>query len=200
MSGALPTSPAPERVRIKSYTPTFVSTAHSLKRDARSRGAQRWHLIAEYPEHMTCAELAPIFAFLVKQRGQYETFTFTPPVFEDARGIATGTPLVDGASQTGRSIATKGWTASQTGILAAGDFVKFAGDDKVYMQVDDVNSDGSGDATLTIEPALITSPADEAAITVDDVSFTVSLLTDIAELDFIGPLGGPIVVEMVEAV
>lgn len=113
-------------------------------------------------------------------------------------GVATGTPLVKGASQTStyasvkdsntQTLATDGWTASQTGILKAGDVFTIANVYAVnpvtkatlpflkqFVVTADVDSDGSGNATPTISPAIITSgafqnvsaaPADNAAITV----------------------------------
>lgn len=118
-------------------------------------------------------------------------------------GAHGGTPLVNGASQnvtyanaTGantQSLITDGWTAS-TAVLKAGDVFTIAGVKAVnpvpgegttgktvmsYLQqftvISDATSDGSGNATLTISPAIITSgpfqtvdaaPADNAAITV----------------------------------
>ena len=170
-------------MKFTSLQPTLVSVSHSLSRQARSRGgAQRWGIEATYPPNLTRAELAPIIAFALAQRGQYETFTLTPPaLWSTARGIATGTPLVKGASQTGRSVITDGWTATQTGILLAGDFIKFAGQDKVYIVTADANSDGSGNATIAIEPALMASPANDAAITVTSVPFSVAFASDVQE-------------------
>ncbi|MDY7002151.1 MAG: hypothetical protein SVS15_10280, partial [Thermodesulfobacteriota bacterium] len=136
MSGTFPTSPALAGLKITSNTPTFVSTAHSLKRQVRSRGGHRWLIEGEYPP-MTRDEFAPVYAFAVAQRGQYETFTFVLPGLKTPQGSIPGTPVVDGADQTGRSIDTKGWTASQSGILKAGDYIKFNGHAKVYMVTQD---------------------------------------------------------------
>jgi len=199
MSGSFPTSPSLENVTIKSVTATMVSVAHNMARQVRSRGAvHRWLIEGRLPDNMSRDELAPIMAFLVAQRGRYETFTFTPPVLCDARGTATGTPLVDGADQTGRSIDTKGWTPSITGILAAGDFVKFNGHNKIYMVTADADSDGAGDATISIEPALFESPSDEAAVTVNSVSFAVALVADEAAFSLAGPLYALQTVSMLE--
>lgn len=104
-------------------------------------------------------------------------------------GVATGTPLVNGASQnvtysaaTGansQTLNTDGWTASTTGILKAGDVFTIAGVFAVnpvpgegttgktkmpYLQqftvLADANSGATtGPATLTISPAIITSGA-----------------------------------------
>ena len=88
-----------------------------------------------------------------------------------ARGTASssaGTPLVKGASQTGNTLLIDGATASQTGYLKAGDYIQLGSgiSQRLHMVTADANTDGSGNATLSIEPALRTSPADNLAITV----------------------------------
>ena len=179
MSGTFPTSPAFNSLNVKSVQNTFVSRALSGRRQARQLGGQFWKMTATFPP-MTRAQFAPIYAFVVKQRGRYESFTIVPAVISTGQGSPAGTPLVNGASQTGRSLVTDGWNAS-IAIFKAGDFLKIAGNDKCYMVMTDVSSDGSGDATITIEPALVASPADDAAITHSSVSFTVALTSGIQE-------------------
>ena len=179
MSGTFPTSPAFNSLNVKSVQNTFVSRALSGRRQARQLGGQFWKMTATFPP-MTRAQFAPIYAFVVKQRGRYESFTIVPAVISTGQGSPAGTPLVDGASQTGRSLVTDGWNASIS-IFKAGDYLKIAGNDKVYMVTADVSSDGSGDATISIEPALVASPADDAAITHSSVSFTVALTSGIQE-------------------
>jgi len=185
MSGSYPMTIGFASMKFSSYQPTLISVGHSLSRQVRSRGgAQRWAIEATYPPNLSRAELAPIIAFALAQRGQYESFTLIPPaLWSTARGIATGTPKVDGASQTGRTVNTKGWSISITGILLAGDFIKFNGHSKVYMVTADANSDGSGDAAISIEPALLSSPADDEAIVVTSVPFTVAFASDIQEFN-----------------
>ena len=165
-----PTSPTASSIKITSISPTLTSVTHSLKRQARQRGVQRWALELDYPP-MTRAEFAPLFAFSVAQKGQYQTFTYQPPIYSDTSGTATGTLLVNNASgySVGDStVATDGLT----GTLKAGDFIKFAGHDKVYM----LTADGS--TTLTIEPPLNDTVADDEAITYNDVPFTVAFVND----------------------
>lgn len=111
-------------------------------------------------------------------------------------GPLGGTPLVNGASQTGTSLITDGWTAAAASRLKAGDVFTIAGVNKanpvtgadtgILMQfvVDaDVSSDGSGNLTATIHPGITTSgayktvsasPADNAAITVVGAANTVT--------------------------
>jgi hypothetical protein len=96
-------------------------------------------------------------------------------------GVATGTPLVNGASQNvtyatakdtdTQSLVTDGWTNSTTGILKAGDVITIAGVNSVnqktredtgqlatFTVTADADSGAStGPATLTIAPPIITS-------------------------------------------
>ena len=103
-------------------------------------------------------------------------------------GAYAGSGVVNGASQIGSSVVTNGWTASITNLLKVGDVVTFAGVFAVnpksrqttgslqnFVITSNVNSDGSGNATLPIYPAITTtgayqtvsgSPANGAAITV----------------------------------
>ena len=174
MSGSFPTTPVADSIKITSITPTLVSLTHSLKRQVRSRGGQRWAIDATFPP-LTRAQFAPVWAFANQQQGQYGTFTYQPPIYKDTSGSATGTLLVNNAAgyTAGSStIATDGLT----GTLKAGDFVKFSGHDKVYT----LTADGS--TSLAIEPALLESVADNEAITYNDVPFTMAFTADTQEM------------------
>ena len=59
-----------------------------------------------------------------------------------------------------------------TGTLKAGDFIKFAGHDKVYSVVAD------GSTSLIIEPPLNEAIADNEAITYNAVPFTMAFTSD----------------------
>ena len=83
-------------------------------------------------------------------------------------GSSAGTPLVNGASQTGNTLIIDGATASQTGYLKAGDYIQLGTGitQRLHMVIDDANSDGSGNVTLNIEPALRSSPDNNLGIVV----------------------------------
>jgi hypothetical protein len=102
-------------------------------------------------------------------------------------GALGGTPLVNGANQTGSSLITNGWT-NNAAILKAGDVIQIANVNQVnphtrenqgllrdFVVTADTVADGSGNATLPISPAIVTSgpyqnvdagPAHAAAITI----------------------------------
>ncbi len=168
MSGTFPTSPAPSSISRTSFTPTLISVAHSLKRQTRTRGSQRWSFTLSYPA-LRRATLAPLEAFLAAQRGQYSTFLFVPPIFGSSSGTVSGSVTVNGAHAAGvSSIAITGLT----GTLKAGDFVKFDGHNKVYFLTADATS------TLTIEPPLSDALTSGEAVTYTDVPVTCALASD----------------------
>lgn len=174
-----PTSPSPMEATVTSVTPTLVSVTNSLKRQTRSRGAHMWQIEFRYGV-MTRATMAPLWAFLVDRDGRSGSFTVKVPSMTP-QGTVAGTPRVNGASQTGRSIITDGWTAGSA-IYKAGDWIQFDGDDKVYMVTADATADGSGNATISIFPSLRRSPNDNASV-ITDPYFTVTLASDITAVD-----------------
>ena len=117
---------------------------------------------------MKRATAEQVSAFLLKMKGRYGTFLLGDPANTSPRGVGTGTPLVNGAGQTGSSLVTDGWTISTTGILKAGDWIQLGtgSSTTLHKVLDDVDSDGSGNATLELFPRIRTSPSDDAAITV----------------------------------
>lgn len=191
MSGTLPTTQAPASVTFRSIAPTLVSVSHSLKRQVRSRGGQRWGMQLVYGK-MTREVFAPLWAFIIKQRSQYETFQTVVAGFTSPLGTWPGTPVVNGAVAAGnRSVAIDGVTAGQTGIAKAGDWIKFNSHAKVYQVTSDANSNGSGQATLTIEPALVSAIADNETFVTSSVPFTVALTSD--QQNF--PIAPPVIIE-----
>lgn len=115
--------------------------------------------------------------FFDSLEGQANTFYGYDPEGTTAQGVATGTPLVNGSSQTGSSLVTDGWTPSQTGILKAGDYFSVNGELKRVTS--DTNSDGSGNATISFKPPLRNSPSDDAIITVTNAQVEMILTTPV---------------------
>jgi len=183
MSGVFPSTPTTRDVVISSQQNTIVSTTSSGRRQARQIDGQRFKLTLRFPV-MTRAEFAPIIAFIMKQRSQLESFTYTPATMEDTLGSASTTISTNGAVSAGATTASvDGMTVSTNGILKAGDFFRFTGQTKVYMAVSDLNSNASGAGTLTFEPPLRTAVSDNTVIIYNNVDFTVGLTSDIQEFN-----------------
>lgn len=181
MSGTFPSNPPTKSVSITSQQNTIVSTTASGRRQARQIDGQRFKMTLTFPV-MTRSEFAPILAFIMKQRSQLESFQYTPATMASTNGVATGVIRVNGAISAGAtSCLLKGMANSTTGVFKAGDFFRFTGQNKVYMCVADVSSNGSGTGTLTFEPPLRTAVSDNTIFIYSNVDFTVGLTNDVQE-------------------
>jgi hypothetical protein len=180
MAGAFPISSAKiESLGIKSIQNTIISKTVSGKKLARQIDGQRWGFTARIITAKRSDVYGELMAFIVKQRSGKENFTIIPPEVEDARGTASGTP--NGTASAGATSITLGGTG--TGTLKAGDFIKFANHDKVYMVVADQSDISTG--SLTIEPPLTTAVS-SSNIQYDNIPFTVHLTNDIQEFGVVG--------------
>ena len=171
---ALPSSPSFASVKITSHQPVITVQALSGKRQSRVIGGQYFKLHAKFPT-MTRTQFAPIEAFIMAKRGSLTSFTVTPAVVSSSQVNISASPLVNGASQTGTSLVTDGWGSGGAGatVLKAGDYLKLDNTAKVYMVTADATRDGSGNSTISIEPALITSPGNNEAVIYNSVPFSV---------------------------
>lgn len=180
MAGTFPISNAQfESLGIKSIQNTIISKSVSGKKLARQIDGQRWGFTARIITAKRSDVYGELMAFIVKQRSGKENFTIIPPEVEDARGTASGTP--NGTASAGATSITLAGTG--TGTLKAGDFIKFASHDKVYMVVADQSDISTG--SLTIEPPLTTAITN-SDIQFDNVPFTVHLTNDIQEFGVVG--------------
>jgi len=183
MSGTFPASPVASSASISSQQNTIVSTTTSGRRQARQIDGQRFRMTISFPP-MTRAEFAPINAFIMKQRSQLESFTYSPPTVSTTLGLATGVIRNDGIVSAGTTTCTiDGMANSTTGVFKAGDYFRFTGQTKVYMIVADVSSNGSGSGTLTFEPPLRTAVADNTILIYSSVDFTLGLVADVQEFN-----------------
>jgi hypothetical protein len=180
MAGAFPISSAKfGTLGIKSNQTTILSKSVSGKKLARQLDNQRWSFTIQIITAKRSDVYGDLMAFILKQRSGKENFTIVPPEIEDARGTASGTP--NGTASAGATSITLG--GSGTGTLKAGDFIKFANHNKVYMVVADQNDISTG--SLTIEPPLTTAVS-SSDIQYDNVPFTVHLTNDMQQFGVSG--------------
>ena len=93
-------------------------------------------------------------AFLMSLRGRRGTFKIGDQDRKTIQGTATGTVLVNGAAQTGNAINLDGFTASRANVFLAGDYIQI--NSYLYMVSANVTANGSGQATVYVEPELRT--------------------------------------------
>lgn len=190
MAGTLPAVPKPSDLTIRSFTPTLVSVAHNLRRIARTLGAHRWSMDLSWVGYER-DNMAEIFAFMMQQEGQYQNFQIIIPGHESPRGqfdSGSDSPIVLGAGQTGNSVSITGCRSDITNLLVKGDFLQFTNHAKVYMVTEDFSTDGLGEGSIEIYPALQESPVDSEAIIVENVTMTVAATRDIIETPIRPPL------------
>ena len=187
MAGAFPISTAKfESLGIKSIQNTIISKTVSGKKLARQIDNQRWAFTVRIITGTRSDVYGELMAFIVKQRSGKENFTIIPPEVEDARGNETNTVLVNGSHAVGdTTIAMDNHHNDNPHAFKSGDFIPFASHDKVYMVVADVQA-SSGASTVTIEPPLLQTVADDSIVTYDNVPFTVHLTNDIQEFGVVG--------------
>lgn len=166
---ALPATPAaPARVRMRALAVVGVSVSpFTFARQTYAHQGQRWQADLELPP-MARADAEVWVAFLLSLNGREGTFTMGDPANVAPRGAIGGTPLVKGASQTGTTLLIDGCTAGVTDWLKVGDMIQLGSgaSARLHKVLADVDTNGSGEASLDLWPAIRTAPADNAALVV----------------------------------
>ncbi len=165
MATTFPRTIKPNKVTVPVFPGGLVSVGHSGKVNTRTtlQVGRIWEEFFAFKVDENGHEfLALINNFFNRQT----SLDVAHQMFVDTLGAGGGTPLVNGATQTGATIITDGWPNS-TLVLKAGDLVTFAtGPTLVYDVTADGTSDGSGNLTLSISPNIFSggSPGNNDAI------------------------------------
>ncbi len=112
-------------------------------------------------------EAGPWISFFAQLRGRTGSFKLPIPGVDAPRSGYTGAVgVVNGASQIGHTINTKSWAIDETDFLSIGDM--FTMNDELKVVRIPPDSDGSGLSTITFDPAIRQSPADNAVIMINN--------------------------------
>ena len=121
---------------------------------------------------MRRSDAAQWIAWLVSMKGQVGTFYLGDPAAVTPLGSArdADTILVNGAVSSGNTITIDSAPASQTGYLKAGDYMHIGSgaDRQLFKVLQDVDTDGSGGATVDVWPDVRTTILDNAAVNVEN--------------------------------
>lgn len=167
----LPTVAGISSINLRAVNAVSISQSpFTFKQQVIAHQGQRWEAEVTLPP-MKRADAEVWVSFLVSLQGSRGTFTMGDPNAAAARGSASstpGTPVVNGASQTGQSLTVDGLPASASGYLKAGDYIQLGGGSSATLHkvLEDVTSNASGQATLELWPYIRTAPADGATIVV----------------------------------
>lgn len=155
-----PSTPKPNGMSWRLVMPAQTNVSEwTGRRQTIASGRGWWECQLSLPPIVGTTNVNAWRAFIAKSRGKANDFQI--PVDPTAQSSAVATPLVNGASQTGRTLNTDGWPVSST-VLVAGQFVTI--NNQLLQLTENVTSNGSGVATLTFEPPIRTAPSDNAAI------------------------------------
>lgn len=166
----MPTHTGIRSVELRAINAVAYSRSpFSFAGQAFAYSGQMWQADVTLPP-MKRTDAEQWLAWLVSLRGSLGTFLLGDPLGCIPRGVATGTPLIKGGSQTGGTILIDGATTSVTGWLKAGDYVQIGSGltARLHKVLVDTNSDSSGNVTLELWPHVRTAPADNAAVTVSN--------------------------------
>lgn len=170
---ALPTHTGIAQIRLIARDVVGVSTSpFTFAQQIFRHQGQRWEADITLPP-MARADAEQWASFLLRLRGQYGTFLLGDPLNATPRGsaaITPGTPLVFGAAEVGDELDIDGCPTSVTGYLKAGDYIQLGSGatSTLHKVLEDVNTDGSGRATLNVWPQIRTAPADNSPVTVSN--------------------------------
>jgi len=156
----------PQQVRwgLRSHTRYFESPLNRSVQTVESPGAQ-WVATLKYTV-LNRTDAATMRSFLVQLRGMNGRFYLHDHSMETPLGNPSGSPVVNGAGQTGNTLNTTGWSASTTGLLLPGDYIGIGSGTTTELKLvtQQVDSDASGNATITFEPPIRTSPGDATSV------------------------------------
>ena len=162
----IPSAPSIKTLKMEMASAvSFASSPFTGHQYVNTFSGEWWEATVTLPL-MTREESEEWISFLGLLRGPTGTFLMGDPAGATARGVATGTPLVDGADQTGATLNIKGFSTGVTNILKAGDYIQIG--TNLHKVLADVDSDVSGDTTVEIFPRIRTAYADSASIIVSN--------------------------------
>lgn len=167
-------------------------------------GADRWGAQIEMPP-LSSAQTAAWQAWLASLQGKLNAFQLGDPtrtqpqnsVVGMAPVCATGTLPSTLNLPRSSSIVTQGWKASKFRILGPGDYLQVGY--RLYMALQQVNSDSSGDATINIWPSIREQPADGTAINLNTCTGLFRLADNVRKLSIDVTRLGAISFKCVEA-
>ncbi|MEF7904243.1 hypothetical protein U9396_04810 [Escherichia coli] len=151
--------PASLTWRPESNTKTFRSPFNGASQTVRYPGT-RWVCSLTF-NNLSDDKSRRLDSLIAELDGEYGRVK----IHDWGRGWRTpaGSPVVNGANQTGTELQTSGWTHGVV-VLERGDYITV--NDELKIVTADVTSTSTGTATVTFAPMLRWSPPDGAAIEV----------------------------------
>jgi hypothetical protein len=180
---SLPTVTGIRSINLRARNAVGLSRSpFTFKEQVFSHGGQMLEAEISLPP-MTRAEGEQWVSFLIKLKGMQGTFLLGDPAAATPRGSAgttPGTPVVNGAGQTGDSLTISGLPADADGYLLAGDYIQLGtgGAATLHKVLNDVDTNASGIGLIDLYPSIRTAPVDAAAVVVANAKGVFRLATN----------------------
>jgi len=179
MSGTFPTTNF-KSMNWQSNNNIVTTETLTNKVFSKDIGGHYWSLTLKSTA-LTRSDFDPVWAFLVQQKGSFDTFTLVPPDISSTKGTfsnssGTNLPIASSASEGATSVFV---TPSGSGTLKTGDLIKFANHDKVYILTSDVTLSNAVTAQLDIFPGLNVALTGGVNSTTENVPMKVRLNNDV---------------------
>ena len=163
----LPASPAFRSSRWTLKRVTAVSESpFTGQQQVYDYGYALWTVTLTLPP-MLRPDAANWEAFMMKLHGRVGTFLLYDPDAKTPQGGVNTSATLNGAVSVGDyTISIDTNNANMTNVFKAGDYIQIgtAASAKLYMIVDNANSNGAGEATVNIEPPIKVAASDGAAV------------------------------------
>ncbi len=164
----LPTVTGARSVNLRAINAVALSQSpFTFAAQSQAFSGQMWAADVSLPP-MKRSDAAVWVSWLVSLRGQYGTFLMGDPLCATAQGEAGGTPIASGSNPAGETLYIGGTTVSQTDWLKAGDYIQIGtgANARLHQVLEDVDTDASGNATLSLWPHTRSAVAPGTAIVV----------------------------------
>jgi hypothetical protein len=140
---------------LKSTFSTMATQSNSGRRKVLEMPGHYWTIETETIP-LAMDEARALHGWLLAQKGQFGKFSYLPYLTRTPRGVATGTPRLNGTIARGtHTCEIDGVTPNMPALLKQGDVFRFENHNKVYMCTEDVSSNASGQCTLNFVPSLV---------------------------------------------
>ena len=156
--------PAQVQWRLRPVTQIHLSPFDGTLQTLRQSGADVWVVSLSWPK-MSPADARELAAFLARLGGRSGRFYFSPS-HEPRQATGTGTPVINGSSQSGASISIRGWTPGEV-AFKRGDWLSYPDGSSVpllHQVIAQATANGSGVASVQIAPPVRRSVADGTAV------------------------------------
>lgn len=180
----LPSSPRPSGYTLNGISSSALTQSpFSGSQQIQLMQSELWTFSLSLPP-MNSTQAREWFASMKSLKGRYGTFYWGDPRWTAPVGTWAGTPVVDGASQTGYVLNIRGLDTGAT--IKAGDMIQIGTDSsrRLHIVTVDAVENGSGGAAVDIWPALREATTDGISIVTSSPKGVFRLSTNAASLSW----------------